>query len=109
MRSLLTSLVIAVALFVGVTSANATTTWYWNTAKANYVILDEGLQYSDGFAEVYVAHCYPYGRWIPARDGKQRLWQHFNCHVMTFDDDNYWIKLHVTGKYTWRFVFWKWA
>jgi hypothetical protein len=110
-----TSLVLVVATVLAAlcltASASAATPWYWNTSRASFVLYDEGLQYSDGFQEVYDARCYGFGRWLPSRDPRKpgRLWQHFHCRVTTDAEQDYWITLNVRGRYTWGFAFWRWA
>jgi hypothetical protein len=73
--------------------------------------MDEGLQWDDGFDEVLVASCYPWGRWIPNKNQYDRLSKHFRCKITTtdFDADPYWISFHVTGRYSWTFAFMRWA
>lgn len=107
MRLSITLALVAAALALAASADAHETTWRWNAPKANLSLLEEGLQYQDGFHEVYDARCYGFGPWL---DGKhRRMFKHFRCHVSTFEDLFYWIELHVTGKNTRVFRFLRWA
>ena len=101
--------VIMATLALAGTASAHNTTWYWGNGRADNVIINEGLKYTDGFHEIVSANCYGWGKWIPSDNGKYRLWKHFRCHVIAATDENYWITLHVTGKFTWVFYFLRWG
>ena len=106
----LRTVVIIVALLgvLGAAPAAAHGVWYWSKKAAQKTLLREGLEWDEGFEEVFTARCTVQGSWICKAAHTSRLFRKFKCYVYTdapAGEDSYYIRFLVQGKYRWKPVF----
>jgi hypothetical protein len=105
--------VIVTALCLPVAANAHSGSWYWNRHKAEYEVMEYGLEWDNEFDEVYSARCYGFGKWIRMRPGQSSRsfgFKHFRCRISTLDDaDDYWIVFHVLDRDGWTFNWLRWA
>jgi hypothetical protein len=117
MRKLILTAVVALAALCAVPAATADTartTWWWTADSAEATLIDEGIQWDagDGYDEVYEAVCF--GLKPVWRSRGVTRYQHFNCYIEAYqtetdEDEYYYVRVDVLGKYNWTVDFLRWA
>lgn len=82
-------------------------TWYWTPARASGALLEDGIQWQNGYHTVNYARCGGYGLYF--RRGGSVFYKHQICYVDTDEDYPYYVRLHVISRFSWVVDFLRYA
>jgi hypothetical protein len=91
----------------GAAGAHNRGSWYWSPALAQSQLIDDGIEWEEGYEYVEAARCRGWGKWIISTRTGRKLYKHFRCSVQTViedtgESDAYSMNFHVTGRYSWE-------
>lgn len=109
-KSLLLVLLTVTTLALGFTAsagAHNRVTFYWSSGLAEHQLVEDGVEWAEGFEYVDSARCRGFGPFTRSKKSGRRLFKHFRCSVVTTsektgDQDSYRLTLHVLGRYRWE-------
>jgi hypothetical protein len=73
--------------------------WYWNEGRAAGALLQDGIQWSDGYDTITYARCRGYGLYFTR--GGYAYYKHLICYVTSDEDYPYYVRFHVLGANRW--------
>jgi hypothetical protein len=96
-----------VVLLVPAGAQAHSTRWYWSVSRVEGALINNGLQWRDGYDGVNDAQCAGYDRYL-YKSGVA-YYKHLVCYIDPDNDYPYYIQFHVVGRNTYVFYFLRYA
>jgi hypothetical protein len=83
------------------------TRYYWSIGKVENALINNGLQWRDGYDGVNDAQCAGYDRYL--YQGGVAYYKHLVCYIDSDSDYPYYIQFHVLSRNTYTFYWLRYA
>ena len=107
-RVLVLFTLVAALLLIPAFGAQAhNTRYYWSVGRVQGALINNGLQWRDGYDGVDGAQCAGYDRYL--YKGGIAYYKHLVCYINPDNDYAYYIQFHVASRNTYTFYFLRYA